>query len=89
MIEYEIFKGTEFEAENEGIRLSYEVISSYSEIDEYIEEEFVLNVNLMVLIMMMTKKPAKLIQLDLSLLLKILHGFVLNWMNQNCLLQTW
>lgn len=39
MIEYEIFKGTESEAENEGIRLSYEVISSYSEIDEYIEEE--------------------------------------------------
>lgn len=39
MIEYEIFKGTEFEAENEGIRLSYEVIFSYSEIDEHIEEE--------------------------------------------------
>lgn len=39
MIEYEIFKGTEFEAENEGMRLSYEVISSYSAIDEYIEEE--------------------------------------------------
>ena len=39
MIEYEIFKGTESEAEGEGMRLSYEVISSYSEIDEHIEEE--------------------------------------------------
>lgn len=39
MIEYEIFKGTESEAEDEGMRLSYEVISSYLEIDEYIEEE--------------------------------------------------
>lgn len=39
MIEYEIFKGTESKAEDEGMRLSYEVISSYLEIDEYIEEE--------------------------------------------------
>ena len=39
MIEYEIFKGTESEAEDEGMRLSYEVISSYSAIDEYIEGE--------------------------------------------------
>lgn len=39
MVEYKIFKGTESEAEDEGMNLSYEVISSYSEIEEYIEEE--------------------------------------------------
>ena len=39
MIEYEIFKGTESEAEDEGMELSYRIISSYSAIDEYIEEE--------------------------------------------------
>ena len=38
MIEYEIFEGTEEEANERGLEMSYEVIGRYSEIEEALED---------------------------------------------------
>ena len=39
MIDYEIFEGTEQEAEAEGMEMSYEVISDYSSIIDVLEDD--------------------------------------------------